>query len=268
MKKKLQSLRAKLEIIIFGVDTPAGRAFDIALIWTILLSVVVVILESVKVIHDRYWTFFWALEWFFTILFTIEYILRLWVAKSALRYARSPLGIIDLLAILPTYLSIVMVGSQYLMTIRILRVLRIFRVFKLTHYLRQANHLINALRKSAEKIFIFLFGIGHVVLILGSVMYVVEGPSAGFDSIPRSIYWAIVTITTVGYGDISPVTPLGQFIASIIMITGYAVIAVPTGIVTVELGKAARQARTCASCRKIFLEPEANFCPHCGEEVI
>jgi voltage-gated potassium channel len=268
MKKKPQSFRSKLEVIIFGVDTPAGRAFDQFLIVAILLSVLVVILESVTDVHDKYGNILWGLEWFFTILFSIEYILRLWVAKSPLRYARSPLGIIDLLAILPTYLSLVLVGSQYLMTIRILRVLRIFRVFKLTHYLRQANHLISALRKSAEKIFIFLFGIGHVVLILGSVMYVVEGPAAGFDSIPRSIYWAIVTITTVGYGDISPVTPLGQFIASIIMITGYSVIAVPTGIVTVELGRAARQARTCTSCRKIFLEPEANFCPHCGEAVI
>lgn len=263
--KYLRSLRRRLEIIIFGVDTPAGRAFDVALIIAILLSVLTVVLESVGPLKLKYVTHFFVLEWFFTILFTIEYLLRIWIFRRPLRYIFSTLGLIDLLAILPSYLELFISGTHFLMTIRILRLLRIFRVLKLTHYLRQANFIVAALRQSRQKIFVFLFAIFHLVLILGAVMYVVEGENAGFDSIPRSIYWAIVTITTVGYGDISPVTPLGQFLASIIMLIGYSIIAVPTGIVTMEMNKI-KSGKFCESCHQLCMDPDGRFCPHCGKE--
>lgn len=266
--KKQPNIRQKLEVIVFGVDTPAGRAFDVILIWAILLSVLAVILESVKPIQRNYGQLFWIAEWFFTVLFTIEYLVRIWISKKPGRYILSGLGIIDVLSILPTYLSLVFVGTQYLMTIRILRLLRIFRIFKLNHYLGQANIILDAMRRSYQRILVFLFAILHLVLILGAIMYVVEGEAAGFDSIPRSVYWAIVTITTVGYGDISPATPLGQFIASFIMIIGYAIIAVPTGIMTVEMSKASKKGQTCDHCGKNFQEPNAAFCPHCGSPLL
>jgi voltage-gated potassium channel len=252
-----------LERIVFGVDTPAGRAFDVVLIWAIVLSVLVVVLESVKPLQVKYGAGFLAVEWIFTILFTIEYFLRIWISKKPTRYIFSVLGIIDVLAILPTYLELIFYGTHYLMAIRILRLLRIFRILKLHHFMGQAEMILGALRSSMQKIFVFLFAIFHLVLILGTVMYVIEGEASGFDSIPRAIYWAIVTITTVGYGDISPQTPLGQFIASLIMITGYAIIAVPTGIVTVEMNRMRREKR-CMACHETYEEPKARFCPHCG----
>ncbi|MBK7408293.1 MAG: ion transporter [Saprospirales bacterium] len=265
--KKQQGIRQKLEEIVFGVETPAGRAFDVVLIWAIVLSILVVVLESVKPFQRNYGELFWILEWFFTILFTIEYLVRIWISKKPLRYIQSGLGVIDVLSILPSYLSLIFVGTQYLMTIRILRLLRIFRILKLNHYLGQANFILEAMRRSYQRILVFLFGIVHLVLILGAIMYVVEGEASGFDSIPRSVYWAIVTITTVGYGDISPATPLGQFIASFIMIIGYAIIAVPTGIMTVEMNKASQTGQTCKTCEKSFQESQASFCPHCGAKV-
>jgi len=260
-------LRQRLDTIIFGVDTPTGRTFDVILICAIVLSVIAVTLESVKPLQQNYGQLFWGIEWFFTILFTIEYIMRIWVSEQPRRYIFGGLGIIDVLSILPTYLSLVFVGTHYLMTIRILRLLRIFRILKLNHYLGQANIIVDALRRSSQKILVFLFTIIHVVLIMGAVMYVIEGEAAGFDSIPRSVYWAIVTITTVGYGDISPVTPLGQFIASFIMILGYAIIAVPTGIVTAEMSKSKKHTRECSSCGNLIAEPQANYCCVCGDEI-
>ncbi len=261
--RNLEPLRRRLETIVFGTDTRAGRAFDMALIYIILASVLAVVLESVHSLHMGFIQGFFILEWFFTIVFTIEYLLRIWILKKPLKYIFSWLGIIDLLSILPTYLELFFSGTHFLMSIRILRLLRIFRILKLTHYIRQSNYILAALRNSRSKIFVFLFGIFHLVLILGSVMYVVEGGNYGFDSIPRSIYWAIVTITTVGYGDISPHTGLGQFIASIMMLIGYSIIAVPTGIVTMEMSRV-KAGRHCDSCHEFFTEPEAKYCPKCG----
>lgn len=261
--RTLESLRSRLEVIVFGTDTRAGRGFDIALIYIILASVLTVVLESVSSLQAGFVKGFFILEWFFTIIFTIEYLLRIWILKKPLKYIFSWLGIIDLLSILPAYLELFFAGTHFLMSIRILRLLRIFRILKLTHYIRQSNYILLALRNSRSKIFVFLFGIFHLVLILGSVMYVVEGGNYGFDSIPRSIYWAIVTITTVGYGDISPHTPLGQFIASIMMLIGYSIIAVPTGIVTIEMGRA-KAGRHCDECHEYYTEPDAKYCPQCG----
>ena len=221
------------------------------LIGAIILSVIVVVLDSVNSYQQQYGDFLYAAEWFFTILFSIEYVLRLISVRRPWRYALSFFGIIDILSILPTYLSLFVPGVQYLLTVRILRLLRIFRVFKLTEYLTEAQILNNALRASAKKIGVFILAVLALVTVIGSVMYVIEGEENGFKDIPTSIYWAIVTLTTVGYGDVSPRTALGQFFASIVMILGYGIIAVPTGIVTVELGKSvAKQISTqvCPNC--------------------
>lgn len=256
--------------VIFESDTPAGRTFDIILLWVILASVLVVFLESIQKLKAEYGYTFYVLEWIFTILFSIEYIFRLVSVNKPFTYALGFYGIVDLLAILPTYLSLFIPGSQYLLVIRVLRLLRVFRIFKLTHFLKQADLLTKALTASREKIAVFLLTVLSIVVLMGTLMYVLEGPRNGFTSIPKSIYWAIVTLTTVGYGDLSPQTPLGQLLASIVMITGYAIIAVPTGIVTVELAEAVRkgsQVSACPNCSRDGHDADAVFCKYCSTKL-
>lgn len=267
--------RHRLYTIIFEADTPAGRAFDVGLILTILASVAVVMLESIAPIRAAYGPLLRDAEWAFTLLFTLEYGLRLLCVRRASGYALSFFGIVDLLAILPTYLSFVVPGAQFLLVIRMLRILRVFRVLKLVRYFKEANTLRMALYASRRKIVVFVFSVITLVTVLGAVMYLVEGGENGFTSIPQSVYWAVVTLTTVGYGDIAPATPLGQFCATIIMLLGYGIIAVPTGIVTVEIANATRaeadaQARADASdfaCPRhpdLLHTPDARFCRRCG----
>jgi voltage-gated potassium channel len=271
-----QSVRARLNEIIFGYDTRAGRLFDVYLIVQILLSVAAVMLDSVPGVRSRYETPLQVLEWGFTVLFTLEYILRLYSTDSIRRYALSFYGLVDLISILPSYLALIYTGASYLIVIRILRVLRIFRVLKLLQYLGEATILMNALVNSRRKIFVFLFGVLTLNVIYGSLMYLVEGPENGFTSIPASMYWAIVTLTTVGYGDIAPVTALGRFIAGLTMITGYAIIAVPTGIIGSELineyqarqDAAARSRDTeCPNCHRRGHRHDANYCQQCGSKL-
>lgn len=265
------SIRKRLHIIIFGADTPAGKAFDIVLIVSIVASVLVVMLDSVPRYHDAYGDIFYGFEWFFTVLFSIEYGLRLWCFQRPLVYARSFFGIVDLLAVIPTYVSLILPGSQYLSVIRVLRVLRIFRILKIVQYVGEANVLMASLHRSRRKIALFLFFVVNLVVVLGSLMYLVEGEAHGFDSIPRSIYWAIVTLTTVGYGDISPQTSLGQALASVIMIIGYAIIAVPTGIITVEMNRAQQRnirIQPCTRCGAEVHETDARHCRFCGEILV
>ena len=263
--------RARLHEVIFESDTPAGRYFDLALIWLILLSVATVVLESVREVREQSGKLLYALEWFFTLLFTVEYSLRLLSVRRPLRYAASFFGVVDLLAIIPTYLSIFVPGSQYLLVIRILRLLRVFRLLKLSEYVSEADILRRALRASRHKISVFISAVVLLVVIIGALMYVIEGEANGFTSIPRSIYWAIVTMTTVGYGDLSPRTSLGQIVASIVMITGYGIIAVPTGIVSVELAHAVRQrqvtSQSCPSCKAEGHDVDAICCKYCGAKL-
>jgi len=261
--------RNTLYTIIFEAESPAGKLFDEILILAILLSIIVVMLDSVNSIAFRYGDLFYTLEWIFTILFTVEYFLRLICVGRPIRYATSFFGIIDLLAILPTYLSLMLPGSQYLLVIRSLRLLRVFRVLKLAQYIGEADLLIKALRASRRKITLFLFTVLTLVVILGSLMYVIEGAESGFTSIPRSIYWAIITLTTVGYGDIVPETNLGQALASIIMIIGYSIIAVPTGIVTSEITFASKYlgGKVCQNCSFEGNDSDANYCKRCGAKL-
>jgi voltage-gated potassium channel len=259
--------RRRLHEIIFEADTPAGKAFDVVLIVSILVSVAAVMLESVAGIRATHGRLLFGIEWFFTLLFTAEYGLRLVSVGRPMRYATSFFGLVDLMAVLPTYASLLIPGSQYLLSIRILRLLRIFRVFKLSAYLGEAQLILQALRASRRKISVFLFAVGTVVVIIGSLMYVIEGEKNGFSDIPTSIYWSIVTLTTVGYGDLSPQTPLGKALASIIMIIGYGIIAVPTGIVTAEMTHSAREkvsTQACPSCGAEGHEPGAAYCRICG----
>ncbi len=256
--------------IIFLHDTPAGKTFDVALIAAILISVAVVMLDSVESVAGSNRTAFRVAEWIFTILFSIEYVLRILTVRKASKYALSFFGIIDLLAVLPTYLSLLLPGGQYLIVIRILRVLRVFRVLKLAQYVGEARTLGAALRASRYKITVFLFAVLSIVIVVGSMMFLIEGPEAGFTSIPKGVYWAIVTLTTVGYGDIHPVTAIGQLLASLVMIMGYGIIAVPTGIVTVELAQQARQRNslsTCPGCGRADHEEDAGFCRGCGTKL-
>ena len=266
---EINPLKEKLHEVIFEADTAIGKFFDILLIVLILASVIVVMLESVESINSKYKFIFDVLEWIFTIFFTIEYILRLYIVYRPMKYALSFFGIVDLLAILPSYLSFFLVGSESLMVIRALRLLRVFRVFKLANFTREGQIILIAMRKSYRKIFVFLIFVLLLVVIFGSIMYLIEGNSNnGFDSIPRSVYWAIVTLTTVGYGDISPVTPLGQFLAAIVMMLGYAVIAVPTGIVTAELTFSKIEETNTQACRYCAREghhDDAKYCDSCGE---
>jgi len=261
------SLRQRTYEIIFEHDTPAGKAFDVALILVIVASVIVVMLESVQPVRAEHGALLRTLEWGFTILFTLEYALRLWCVDRPLRYARSFFGVVDLLAILPTYLSLVFPGGQALLSVRALRLLRVFRVLKLAHHVSEARVLMRALGQSRDKITVFVAAVLTLVVIFGSTMYLIEGGANGFTSIPRSVYWAIVTLTTVGYGDIAPQTNVGQALAAVIMIMGYAIIAVPTGIVTVELGNVARRARAERSCPACGLgdhDADAWHCKKCG----
>ncbi|MGE5927752.1 MAG: ion transporter [Gemmatimonadota bacterium] len=259
--------RRRLHEIVFEADTRAGWLFDIALMALIVASIVVVMLESVAGIRERHGELLRALEWAFTILFSIEYGLRLYSVRSPVRYALSPLGVIDLLAILPTYLSLFVPGAQTLLVVRVLRLLRIFRIFKLAEYLQESSVLASALKASRRKITVFLLTVITIVLIVGTLMYVVEGPQHGFTNIPVGVYWAVVTLTTVGYGDLSPVTPLGRVLAVGVMLMGYAIIAVPTGIVTMELTRARDlpiSTQACPSCGVGGHEFGAKFCRRCG----
>lgn len=263
-----ESMRERTYTIIFEHDTPAGRAFDVVLIVVILLSVILVMMDSVAELHLRYGGTFLIAEWFFTILFTIEYALRLWCSHDTRRYARSFYGIVDVVAILPTYMAAVFPAGRFFTVVRILRVLRIFRVLKLVNYITEGAVLSRALKASRHKIIVFVFAVLSSVTVAGSLMYLIEGAEAGFTSIPQSIYWAIVTITTVGYGDIAPVTAVGKTLAGALMIMGYGIIAVPTGIVTLEIDRAARaqaaMTPTCPSCGLDAHEPDAHFCKRCG----
>jgi len=258
--------RQRTYAIIFGHDTRAGRLFDVLLIIAILASVLAIMLESVASIRAEYGGVLQGVEWFFTVLFTVEYVTRLWCVGRPLTYAKSPLGVIDLLAVLPTYVSILFPGGQVLTVVRILRVLRVFRILKLANYVGEAGILIRALSASRYKITIFVLTVVTITVIVGSLMYLVEGPDNGFTSIPRGVYWGIVTLTTVGFGDITPQTPWGQALASVVMIMGYGIIAVPTGIVTAELVASARSAEDskCSGCGRRGHDLDARHCKWCG----
>lgn len=265
----MNKFRHRLYKIIFDTDTRLGKIFDIILLWAILLSIGIVIFESLKSLRVQYSNLFLYSEWFFTILFTLEYFVRIWVSPKPKKYILSALGIVDLLSFLPTYLSLLFVGTHVLVVIRAIRLLRVFRILKLNYLMGQGELIIIALKSSFRKIGVFLFAILNIVVIIGAVMYVVEGEASGFDSIPRSIYWAIVTITTVGYGDISPQTPFGQFISSIIMIVGYAIIAVPTGIVSSEITKRnlLKKELRCEKCNSLVRDKSDKFCSNCGNQL-
>ncbi len=261
-------IKDDLRKLIFGTETISGRLFDILLIVAIISSVLVVMLDSVLVYHNSYGDIFLKAEWIFTILFTIEYLLRIYCIRLPSSYMFSFFGIIDLLAILPTYISLIIPGAAVFSVIRILRVLRVFRVLKLVQFMGEAELLKQAMIASKRKIFVYLFFLLNLVIVLGSLMYLIEGEKSGFDSIPRSIYWAIVTLTTVGYGDISPTSNLGQFIAAIIMIMGYSIIAVPTGIVTSSMNFTKDKYRkTCIVCNDNKQSALAKFCNKCGAKM-
>lgn len=271
MQQPKPSWQARLHETIYESNTTAGKIFDISLLVCILASIIIVMLDSTLSLHAKYGRLFYILEWVFTVLFTIEYILRLICLKRPLQYVTSWLGIIDLLAIIPSYLSIFYAGAQSLLVFRALRLMRIFRIFKLTHFVSEMRFLRASMHSSLKKISIFMLVVLALVVILGSVMYLIEGREHGFTSIPESIYWAVVTITTVGYGDISPVTPLGKFIAALIMFIGYGIIAVPTGIVTNEMINAVRSKKegdqTCPACGLESHDSDAVHCKRCGEKL-
>ena len=260
--------RRRLHEIIFESDTPAGRAFDVVLLWTVILSVVVVMIESVADVRRDHGELLRAIEWGFTGLFSLEYVMRLVAVRRPIRYATSFFGVIDLLAILPSFVSLVVPGAQALLVIRIARLLRVFRILKLASFLHEADVLRRALSASRAKITVFLGAVITVAVVMGTLMYLIEHENPGFDNIPRSIYWAIVTLTTVGFGDITPKTPLGQVVSSLLMIMGYGIIAVPTGIVSVELANATRQTevsgQSCPSCSAEAHLPDAIYCRRCG----
>jgi voltage-gated potassium channel len=279
------SLRAKTYDIIFGHEHGWGRSFDAVLILAILGSVTAVMLDSVTEYQVSYGPQLRALEWAFTVLFTLEYAVRIWCVREVRAYTLSFFGLVDLLAVLPTYLSVLLPGGQFLSVVRVLRVLRVFRVFKLARFVGEASVLTDALRNSRYKIAVFLVSVVCIVIVVGSLMYIVEGPTSGFTSIPKGVYWAVVTLTTVGYGDIAPATTVGQALASLVMIMGYGIIAVPTGIVTAELTSKATAAPrapdsarypkdpggpggpACPSCRHPSPDPDPTFCSRCGERV-
>lgn len=269
---KQSGMRQIIYDVIFGYESRAGKLFDIALIVMIISSVTAVLFDSVTSYHTQYGTFLFRLEWLFTILFTIEYLLRLYSTPNKKAYVFSFYGIIDLASILPTYIAFLFPSAVYLIVIRIMRVLRIFRILKLLRYMGEANMLYAALLQARRKILVFLFAIVTIIIIFGALMFIIEGPENGFDNIPESIYWAIVTITTVGYGDIAPQTPLGQFVAALAMISGYAFIAVPTGIIGAELMQQVQQraqtqfaeGRKCVSCEATGHDLDARHCKFCG----
>jgi voltage-gated potassium channel len=263
------NLRNKIFTVIFGTDTRAGKSFDVVLLWMIILSVTVVVFESVSTLRHAYGNIFTGCEWFFTIAFSIEYLLRVYSSPKPWKYITSFFGIVDLLAILPTFMGLIFDQATFLLTIRALRLLRMFRVFKLGRYVKEAAILVRALQLSLHKIIVFFGAVLTLVLILGSLLYLIEGEENGFNSIPQSIYWAIVTITTVGYGDLAPVTVMGKILASVAMLTGYSIIAVPTGIISVEIGKAVKSERDtlqvlCKNCGHKQHDADACFCKICG----
>lgn len=264
-------LRKRIHDIIFEADTPTGKFFDIVLFAAIILSVIIVLLDSVEGLHAKYGYWFLAIEWGLTILFTVEYFLRIYTVNNPWKYIFSFYGIIDFLAIVPTYLSLFLIGTHYLVVVRILRLLRIFRVLKLMRFVGAAEALSTAFSSSRAKIIVFLEVIITIVVIIGSIMYLIEGPENGFTNIPVSIYWAIVTITTVGYGDIAPHTIAGQTLASMLMIVGYSIIAVPTGIITTEIVLKSktrrRNTRVCQNCNFSEHDDDAVYCKKCGEEL-
>ncbi|MDO7744989.1 MAG: ion transporter [Pedobacter sp.] len=263
--------RFALHEVIYESNTPAGKAFDIALLFAIFTSIIIVMLDSVQSLHKQYGSLFYTIEWIFSALFTLEYIVRLISIRRPAKYVFSFLGIIDLIALIPTYLSIFFIGAQSLLVFRALRLLRVFRIFKLGHFLTEINFLTVAIKGSIRKISIFLMTVFMLAVILGSIMYLVEQRENGFSNIPESIYWAIVTITTVGYGDISPVTPLGKMLAALVMLIGYAIIAVPTGIITHDLAIAARKKKevleSCPACSREGHDADAAFCKYCGSSL-
>jgi len=266
------SIRQKIHEIIFEADTFYGKLFDIVLLITIVSSVVAVMLESIDSIHQQYGDILRIFEWIVTILFTIEYFLRIYAVNKPLKYIFSFMGIIDLLAIIPTYLIFIFPAAHFFTVVRSIRLIRVFRVFKLSHYLRGAHTMQIALRSSRPKIVVFLLSVMILVIVLGTLMYIIEGSSdtKGFDNIPNSIYWAIVTLTTVGYGDVFPATVFGKVVASFIMILGYGIIAVPTGIVTAEFSRKKREkvsTQACPDCTTEGHEVDAKFCKKCGAEL-
>ena len=266
---EIEKIKYRIHEIIYEADTPAGRAFDMALFYAIILSVLVVMMDSVSSLHAQYGYWFHVIEWVITILFSVEYLLRIWTVKNAGKYIFSFYGLIDLLAVLPAYLSLVFVGTQFLIVVRILRLLRVFRVLKLARYINATEDLVMAFKASRRKIIVFLEAVLIIVVIMGAMMYLIEGPEHGFDSIPKSVYWAIVTITTVGYGDIAPQTFIGQSLASLLMITGFAIIAVPTGIITSEINRVRKShnTQTCSRCFYDNHDDDALFCKKCGQKL-
>ncbi len=265
-RPKTSDWRNQLHTIIYEADTRGGKLFDVALLISIGLSVTAVALESVATIDEQYGTQLRAVEWFFTILFTIEYVLRLISVRRPLQYARSFFGIIDLLAIFPTYLALLVAGAQTLLVIRVLRMLRVFRVFKMGSYLQEAEVLRDAMWASRRKIIVFLAAVLTSVIIIGSLIYVIEGEESGFTSIPVGIYWAIVTLSTVGYGDVAPTTAVGQILAGLVMLLGFGIIAVPTGIVSLELTRphSGMSGQVCPSCSREGHDLDAKFCKYCA----
>lgn len=261
--------RSKLHLVIFGTDTRAGKRFDAWLLVAILVSVAVVMLESVKEIRQEWGFTLLLIEWMFTALFTVEYILRFLAVRRPIRYATSFFGLIDLFSILPTFIAFFIPGAAPLLAIRILRMLRVFRIFRLISFLHEASSLIDAMRASRRKISVFIASVLTIVVVLGTLMYIIEDDSAGFTSIPRSIYWAIVTLTTVGYGDIAPTSAFGQAMAALIMLLGYSIIAIPTGIVSSEMTRQFKDQKkfTCHACGSADHNPRAKFCGNCGEEL-
>jgi voltage-gated potassium channel len=259
--------KRRLYTVVFESDTHAGRIFDLALLVVIVISVAVVMMESVESFQAAHPVLLSDLEWVFTILFTLEYIARLLCVRAPWGYVFSFFGVIDLLAFLPNYIDLVIPTGNYFLMLRVLRLLRVFRILKLGRYLQESHTLVTALRASRPKITVFLFTVVVIVLIVGTLMYLIEGDENGFDSIPHGVYWAIVTLTTVGYGDITPHTVLGRVLASFIMILGYGIIAVPTGIFSVELHQAAqiKNARVCPNCQTLENDRTARFCRHCGQ---
>ncbi len=269
MKK---SFKLRLYEIVFEADTPAGKAFDIILLIAVLFSAFVVMAESIESVSEKYRQFFKISEWSITVVFTLEYILRIWLVNKKSSYIFSFYGLIDFFSVIPAYLGFFIIGgSSGLTIIRSLRLLRIFRIFKLSRYVSESQALIKALLSSRHKIGIFFFFVIMIVIILGTIMYIVESKESGFTSIPQSIYWAVVTLTTVGYGDIAPATALGKFIASVVMILGYAIIAVPTGIVTSEISKYQKEKKittqVCPNCLKEGHDIDAEFCKFCGTKI-
>lgn len=269
MKNKARNWRRKLYIVIYGTNTKEGKVFDIVLLWAIIASIVLVMLESVKTLDAKYHAFFNIAEWIITILFTIEYIARIVTVKKPSEYIFSFFGIIDLLSTIPKYLSLIFGGTHALVALRALRLMRVFRILKLVRYVGEANRLGKALKASRFKIFVFLSAVIVLCIILGTIMYLIEGELGGFTSIPRSVYWAIVTLTTVGYGDIAPHTAFGQFIASLVMLLGYSIIAIPTGIISAEMTKQSidHRSHTCSSCSSDRNIDGAKYCSDCGAKL-